>query len=304
MTSSNMHQLWLEDADLFKVDRARLDQIELALSDTDFEGIAVRAPAHVALSQGFLPLVLAWQQSGLRAWEVIDVSHMALLVTDLSTGQTKAVAPLESPKGVEMGGYDPDQRPPKPTGASAAAKVTQAAVYDLRTLVGLEWTDQTLAIAAVSWDWASQPVTVELGHGSAAQETGARHITPPPQPDGLPRYGPGPQGADLSLEIGVSKEFGTVAQGVFSLPFTSALSHSTLGANVPVTFALFQRGEPIPWLFHWVLPAYGEPAEGALLTSGFSIGLSDILPSGLPSGEYVGYVLVDGRISPPAILRM
>ncbi|MFK7753051.1 MAG: hypothetical protein AB8B51_10935 [Sedimentitalea sp.] len=302
MASSDTHFPGLQNMDLFSMEQSQLDQIEVTLSENDFQGMVLYAPSQLNLAGGTLPLLLLWQQTGLRAWDITDVTNMSLLLTDLDTGHTQAVAPLEDPKDLDIGGLEPTERPPKPTGASATSTVTRSKLFDARPLFDLSAVGPRLSLVAISWDWSTRPVAVRLSDKTAADQD--LKVTPPEGHATLPRYGLGSAHQEFSVHIEMTPKNGPVANGNFTVPFHPDLFAAKPGALVPATFALFKRDVPVPWLMHWILPAHGTPEPGSLLTGSFSVELNPFVSGGIPAGDYVGYLMLDQQISNPAFLRL
>ena len=95
------------------------------LAREDFQGIAIVAPKTIDTKrQGQLPVILAAQESGLRAWEIAREINSVLIGCDLHSGEIR-IRRLFQDKKLESSHAPVEvSRPPKPKGSDADSRIT------------------------------------------------------------------------------------------------------------------------------------------------------------------------------------
>jgi hypothetical protein len=312
----------LSDAELIAVRQDQLDQLELTLSDTPFEGLLLRAPAQVDVnSASSLPMIVATQKSVLRGWEVVQSKNLTVFLTDIDSGRTQAATPLEDPKDLEPNAPIDAPRPPRPSGSAARGTSTAVWRFDARELFDMAWRPGRYALAAVSWDWASNTQQVRLaGSGGEAASRPTRVEPAAAAGSGLPSYRPfkgGPQAPQQGLVFDLRPSPDgrhQIAAGAFTIkardahlgmPSDQSVAQG-IAALVPITVAVLSLDAPQPWLYSWAVPVYGRaPATpGDSLTGYFAIDLATSAFGRLPAGSYVAYLMAEGSLLGPRRVQL
>lgn len=300
----------LTDEQLFDVTPARLDALMLALSDTDFDGLLLRAPARVAIhDETTLPAVLASRETVLRAWQVMPGDNLLLFAMDLDTGVVRFARPLADPKEALASFEDSVPRPPPPNAAAASGHDTGAWHLDARALLGLHWEPAHVNLFAISLDRASNSVQVLLDAPLAHFASGPTAPHPPAaEGSGLPSYrqghlSPAAPDAGATFELLVKGRDLAVA-GAFVIPARDAhlaqaprlAAAAGIRALVPATVAILRLDGRAPWLVPLVIPVYGDaPANpGAPLHGWFTVDVTAQLGHPLPAGHYAAWLLFEG----------
>jgi len=138
-------------------------RIELAASDLPFRGLALAAPAEVAVDvREGLPGLLLAQRGKLRSWGANLRRNTALVAVDLLGRRLVARGPFGTRKR-----RDPSNRPRSregapPAGLAATALTTGLHPLDLRGLGDVPWAPGAWAFTAVCHDEVSNTVVVTL----------------------------------------------------------------------------------------------------------------------------------------------
>lgn len=320
--STEIAQLLLNfaTAGFFAADPMVLSQIELKLSSQDFHGLAVRAPAEVNVTErDTLPVVLASQFTASRDWETPLADNLAILLFDHVTAEVSTAKPFEDSTENRPDPGRPSTKSPKPSGDAATGIATSVRKVDLRKLFSLGWHSRRLTVLALSYDVVSNETDVALvgGKTSAARPRG---VTPSPGSSGcgLPSYDP----AAIGIKSGGKSV--TFAVDVKSIPrsclvkgsITTVATHRHLqsgvaekkpvAAVIPVTCIVVGRDWRTPWTFEWGIPVYSEKSftVGDSLSAVFSVPLPAERLALLIKGDYVAYMIVEGRVFGPQRFSM
>jgi hypothetical protein len=262
--------------------------------------------------------VIAAQKTALRGWEVMEEDNLALALMDLDTGELRIERLLiDGKEGEHPSG--PPQRLPKPSASAANTVVTKVYHLDARERVKVPWRQGSVALAAIAFDWASNPVRVELTGGAPRPPVAPAAIAPLPAASAgaLPLYEVTPRhpampdkGLAFTVESLATGSFvilgayrkptapGDLIAAVQRLP--TAAGQRTAIAAARMTLAVVGLDQRRPVIARWALPVFGTaPAvAGQPLMGHFAIDLRTTGFTGSP-GLYVAYVFMDGAIYGP-----
>jgi hypothetical protein len=311
----------------FKDTESLFLDMELKLADLDFQGVAINAPQRIATAkQEQLPVIMAIQATGLRAWEFPRDMNCIVAATDLTTRAVYFGQAFRDPKAESFAMPPQAQQPPKPEGSSAAALSTGLSKLDAREVAGLPWRAGRFCLSALMYDWVSNTVEVTLEGGAPGQAV-PPGVTPPPAAAGpgqrLPSFlpeqaninvtGAKPPFAKLVLQpnpepgikLGVRGAWVISAQP-FHLPSAPMEVQEVngqkkkVGAVVPVTLAIVGKNWPTPLRFDWAVPFYGDAFKpGDAVQGHFSIDPLAASTLTLSPGEYAVYLFIEGRCFGP-----
>jgi hypothetical protein len=299
-----------------------LTELELSVSQLDFQGLATVAPVQIQVDvHHTVPVIVLSQQTSLHAWEVPAQYNLTIAVTEINSGAVHLFRPLVDPKDEEPAGAQRAPRPPKPTGTAAEGISTKANRFDVE-IRGMH--RGSLAISALSFDVASNATTVNLvgGQAGAADATPATWSMPSPNP-GLPTFAPATGGDVPTSQRGLNFAVTPPASGRTDPHIRGAFSknsglHECLPAPrvvrdngvdrqviavVPLTVAILgldgtARLQPL------AVPVYGadEAKPGQLIGGHFETNIPVTSP--LVPGKYAVYVFMDGVAHGPQMLRV
>lgn len=299
---------------LFQGSSQALTNVELSAARTDFRGLAVAAPPQVATdAQTAVPVIVLSQHTALRAWQVPEQDNLMLVVTDVDSGNLRFTRALVDPKDEEAPATPAAARAPAPGGNAATAVSTKVHRLDLPVQPGLS---ANLAVAALSYDLASNSVPVTLAGSRPPRPAVTRPIAPLPNAQqGLPSYAPGgptprpPAGHGVEFAVDLpsaSAPSSLLVHGAFSKPLGTSEhlravqtvrdngAERAATAVVPLTIAVLGLGWKAPRLYPVGVPIYGSPdvPPGQRVTGQFALEMP--LEVTLPAGEHVAWVLMGG----------
>ena len=310
-------------AAFFSADPTALSTIEWKLSSREFRGLAINALSEINVTQrDSLPLLLASQFTALRDWEKPLADNLALVMFDHGTAEVTVAKPFEDSDGKHLAPEQAEDKPKKPIGDAATGVATAVSCVDIRKLFSLDWRVRRVSLVAVSFDVMSNETDVSLMGGAELPLTACRQITPVTRADGtgLPSFDPAAVGVKpvpdgVAFNVGVEQtpanivvrgSLATIAQ-TRHLASANVAPHSVSAkslkvvAVVPVTLLFAGKNWRVPWSFDWGIPVYAEAASpvGSRLSAAFAIPLPKEKMSLLASGEYVAYIMLEGRLFGP-----
>ena len=303
---------------LLQGNRQLVQAIELKLSDTDFRGLAVIAPAQVGADvEKTLPLVIAVQKTVMRGWEVTEQENLAIALMDLDTGELQIARLLVDPKADERA-PESLERPPRPSVDAGKAVVTKVYQLNARDRLDVPWRQASIAVSALAFDWISNVARVELAGGMARPRPGPRTIAPLPAAgaalpsfDATPHHPPlPPRGVAFRIQQTQSGSFvmrlayarTLAAADILPTPQTlrTASGARTAVAAIPMTLAVVGLDQRIPGIVSWSLPVLGTapPSPGQPANGHMAI---DLRSAGVISGagQYAAYVFMDAEVYGP-----
>ncbi len=313
----------------FSEDDSAFAELDLELSDSDFLGVAINLPRKIDITKrDALPLILATQETGLRAWEVIRNDNCALVAVDLNTREVFFGQPFFNPKSQKSPAKKEGPRPAKPEGGNAVALSTGVTRVDARMVLDLPWRTTRYRLGVVLFDWMSNRIDVSLEGGAPASPASPRRPTPAPAARGgsgdLPTYLATPGAPDLSAEsppaatikiephpdqatkLLVSGAFSIVADSMHLPASPYPISEvgggeENVGAVVPVTLALFSKNSSVPIRLDWALPVYTATpiSPGDRIHGHFSLDAMADTNFELVQGDYVAYLFLEGQFFGP-----
>ncbi|MDA8137511.1 MAG: hypothetical protein M0036_02555 [Desulfobacteraceae bacterium] len=311
----------------FKDTESLFLDMELKLADIDFKGVAINAPQHITIKKHeALPIIMAIQETGLRAWEFPRDYNCIVAATDMTTRSVYFGQAFRDPKAETFAMPPQAQQPPRPSGASAVALSTGLSKLDARMVAGLPWRTDKYRLSVVMFDWVSNTVDVIL-EGGAPGQASAPGVTPPPAAPGqglrMPSFLPGeanlsttgekPPFAKLTLQpnpepgikLGVRGAFTVLAEPFHLPPAPIELQEingdkKKVGAVVPATLAIVGKNWPTPLRCDWAIPVYADSIKSGDAIQGYlSI---DALAGGaltLSPGDYAAYLFMEGHCFGP-----
>lgn len=153
----------LTESAFYDYNEALGTRIELAASDLAFRGLALAAPAEVAVgARGTLPGLLLAQRDELRAWGANLERNAAVVAVDLLGHQVVARRPFGTSKRRDREDRLRSREGAPPTGLDASALNTGLHVLELRGLGDVPWVPGAWAFTAVCHDEVSNTVVVTL----------------------------------------------------------------------------------------------------------------------------------------------
>ncbi|MCC6533906.1 MAG: hypothetical protein IT531_15255 [Burkholderiales bacterium] len=297
--------------------RQLIQQLELRLSDSDFMGLALTAPAQVRTdTDKALPVVLAVQKTVLRGWEVMEQENLALALMDLDTGELRIERLLVDRKADERG--EPVERSPRPSAEAGKALVTKLYHVDARERLPVPWRQASLAVSAVAFDWVSNAARIELSGNVARPRPRPAAISPrPAQPGGLPVFErsprhPAPPAKGVAFKIEPATGGTFIILGAFTKPASAGDILPTLQplptangtqsaiAAARMTLAVIGLDRRTPGVAAWGLPVFGTnvAVPGQPLQGYFAI---DLRSAGVLQGPgaYAAYIFMDADVYGP-----
>ena len=302
---------------LFQGESNTIDQVELLLSDTPFQGLSVIAPDRVR-SDAPLPLIIAAQKTVLRGWEVGEEANLSVVLVDLDSGEVQIRQVLRDSKAEERPSPQA-RRPPRPTPDAGKTLVTKVYRFDVRDLLDLPRHQGSIVLRALAFDWISNAARLDLDPTQPRLALKPPAIIPPPArvPGALPSYdaGPGnpktpPRGVDFRIETGPGgalKVYGTFSRPATQsdlLPSPQALPTATGSkiavAAVPMALALVGLDQRQPAIANWTAPVWGNApvGTGSILSGHFALDLY-ASTAGKPPGQYAAWLFVGGEVYGP-----
>lgn len=334
----------LNHEQFFQDDKSLLSKLDLSLSNTDFIGIAVNAPKKIKTdTDNELPFYIATRKTGIRDWQVSQEKNCILTATDLNMGDVYFAEAFPDIKGRTHGAQPQeiisDTKPSDlPLFSSKVYRI------DAQNVLALPWNSGKFALAAISYDWPSNSVEVELIGDKKPEKSQAKEVFPPPNPNAgatekrlfgllerqkqvFPSYirslkiPKPPDKIGLSFKIEEPKKANRrlFVYGVFVcaakqqyLP-DAKISHRyadgkirNVAAVVPMTFAIVGVDWPVPERYDWAVPAYSdrEIQQGQPVIGFFSIDVFDGMGQRLPEGNYAAFIIMDGVVYGPQKFRL
>ncbi len=310
--------------EFFDADEDVLESREDQLLEADFFGIAVNAPQEVATDlHDDVPLIMAICSSGERDWDVSLSDNCIMVGTNLIDGTVHFANAFVTEKELQSRGFiEKTPKGSRPPGlAMEAAQLTS---LDTRERLDMEWNSGGWSLGIINYDWPSNTVEVELLGDEKIDFPPARSVFPEPAAPGVettPYYQPVAQtpqlselGAALTVEVFMKEGlqrlyvFGAFAVPVrpFHLPDQEIVNvmpdgrEENVAAVVPVTFAVLGLDWDEPLQFDWQVPVYGAKLEPGMPALGnFAIDALDMGTVQFDPGEYLCYIVMDGRIFGP-----
>lgn len=309
------------------------EDMESKLTDIEFIGVAINAPQHVPVrQQEALPVIMAIQQRGLRAWEYPEDYNCVLAATDLTTHAVYFGQVFRDLKAETFASPPGLQQPPKPEGSSAVALISGLSRIDARQVLSLPWRAGKYRMSVVMFDWVSNTIEVTLT-GDAAAQTATPAASPSPAapeaPHRMPSFladaanltatGEKPPFARMTLQPNPAPEIKLTVRGAFTMlaaPFHLPSAPYELleidgqkhkvGAVVPATLAIVGKDWPTPLRYDWALPVYTESAikPGDQIHGWFAIDPLAGSPITLAPGDYVAYLFIEGHAFGPASFKI
>jgi hypothetical protein len=315
-------------------DTSFFGEVEDKLADTDFQGLAINAPRAVQVNMyNKLPVILAVQRKSLRIWEVPLKENTVLVGANLDTAQAFFNTALWDPRDQFRDRPARLKREPKPTGSDAEGISTELFWIDARARLGLPWKPGKYALGIIYYDWVSNVIEVELQGKSKPQSVQAKEVFPPikgslsgneitagskrpfPFYEVTARTPAAPErGVNFvvdskpgdGVKLGVFGAFATVAKPQY-IPERSMIHQlpgglkRNVAAVVPMTFAIFSLNWKTPLSWNWAFPVYSDQnlREDSPLRGYFSVDAMAQEDSPLPPGNYIAYMIMEGKIWGP-----
>jgi hypothetical protein len=304
--------------------------LELKLADTGFMGVAVNAPGSISIGRtAQLPVIMALQQTGLRAWRYPRDNNCVVMAVETTTRAFYFGQIFRDLKAEAFSMPIDATPPPQPQGANAIARSSGVSYFDARPVLALPWRAGTYRLTVVNYDWVSNTVEVVLKGDDPIRPAAAPLVNPLPAAPGqnhrMPSYRvteavPVPAdnkspGAVLRMAPNPEPGIKLAAAGSFSIradsfhicsaPFelteVDGRQHR-VGAVVPVTLAIFNAAWPAPLRFQWGVPVYSQAGvqPGERIEAGFAVDVLADSPLSLSPGEYAAYLVVEGYVFGPA----
>jgi hypothetical protein len=305
-------------------------ELQRKLLGSDFEGLAIAAPKTISVTQApLLPVVLGTRQSIKRGHQVMQSQNCILAGTDLMTGKVSFAQALFDPKD-QIFYTPPPKTPPAPPGPDVSLEGFSSDIYriDAAGRLNLPWEPAKLALTAISYDWVSNTIEVELTGEREPKPGAVKPVSPLPPladevPDGaepLPDYERNAKtpkypkdGCEFIIDPDPKIKAGLLVRGSFTLaakPFMITKDPEIIenacgdklsaAVVVPVTFAFLGLDWRTPGRADWNVPICSEIIHkpGDKVTGSFAIDALAGQPP-LPPGDYVAYVFLDGKICGP-----
>lgn len=301
---------------------------EVRLLETDFIGIAIQAQPRIETSvQSSLPIAIASRYDGERDWDFPLTDNCLLVASDRQSGQVLVAPALVPPKVLaSRGGHTFDRTEARPEPEELEGEGAQISWTEATCRMEIPWRSGRWTFGLVYFDWLSNLVSLELvGGASAAPALAPSAVYPVPVPHapGLPSYvrnaqtPPQPaQGVSFEVELGLTgSNQRLVVRGSFATPARKhALASGVqlpdggsvrpVAAIVPMTLLLVGANTLYPWRLDLTVPVYGGPAQEDQMVEGCLTldALSGAAP--LQAGEYACYLVLDGVIHGPKLVRV
>jgi hypothetical protein len=312
------------DPQFFNPDPAALATREMRLLELDSEGIALAAPAHIDTEhQDRLPLLLAMRFDGRRSSEFPLASNTVVVAADPDGGRVELAPVFKQPGAAH---HDHEQRSRVSSSATLATRAAKVLSIDAESLLQLPWSAGRWSFTVLYYDWASNPVTVELTSSSSAPGPAAGTIpkssTPKERCTGkvyaLPCYRK-PVGAPAAPELGVvfttSYQSRTpqtqrlLLRGSFALDLPRRAQHDPDAQSatlVPITLLLLgARGDR--WQLDFGVPARTNNRSGATPRAVGYFTLDVLaLPEKPPleQSRYAAYLVAAGQAYGPRVFTV
>ncbi len=286
-----------------------------ALKQVRFDGLVLRAPAHVELrTHTSVPTLVAMSLGAERADQVPLPDNAALLVTRLGSGERWVVPAFPPPEGKIP--LPPSRRPKPPPPANPTMRVTGVKRLDLIELKALPREPGRYAVRILAWDWQSNTVVITLAEGGAVPGPAqARLLSRPPSvPEAVLDFFSNQEkpmlegrGVALSLPTAPVKE-GTplLVRVALRLKAEAGWPRTADGATViPSHVVLTRRGRVMPLILELpiALPADREVVPGSEVEASFSVDLDRLASSPLPAADYQVYLVAGESVSAPVSLQ-
>ena len=302
----------------FSADPEVLAAREARLLEVGSEGIALAAPARVDTErQDRLPLVLAVRFNGRRSSEFPLAANTVIVAADPNGGRVQLAPVFKQPNTVH---HLDQQRARTAADATLASRAAKVMSVDAESLLQLPWSASRWSFTVLYYDWASNPVTVELTGRSSAPGPAASTIPKSSTPrercaagvDALPCYRK-IAGALPPPELGVA--FTTTYQGrtpqtqqlllrgSFALPPSAGAKRGADAGSptlVPMTLVLL-GADSDRWQLDFSVPARTSGGGAAARTTGyFAMNVLE-LPEKPPleQGKYAAYLVAAGEVYGP-----
>ena len=326
-SASALSPISLRDEEFFSLDRARLDQLELAYDDRVSEGLVLLAPRVVSVAvHDELPVVVLLKRTLLRAWEHPTGSTLSLVGVDAITGwvgSARAFVDSKDDGAPTRGAVEPS---PRPQGAAATATMTGATAVDARTRLGIPWVQGRIALAAIWFDRISPVVSVRLEAPPDEPPPPAQ----PPRPLSLPpvvpggytrgRASPPAPATGAAFVIDPARDgrgpilLGSVGWRVREADLVGEARSKELAkllpapasALAPVTLLMAAKGAGAFRQLDWTVPSLGTEAAnvGTNATAYFAVDLAKAFGGPLGPGSYALYLVLLDQIVGPGLFEI
>lgn len=322
--------------DFFDDDTSSFGELGDQLLDIDFEGLAINAPKAIQIDRfNKLPLILAAQQTSLRAWEVPLKKNCVMAGWNLYTTQTYFNTAFWEPQEQFRRKPAKLKKTPKPEGSDAEAIVGELFRIDAKARLELPWKPAKYLVVIISYGWVSNVVEVELQGGTLPETVEAKQVSPPMEggpvmaPKGAPTLAKqkfpfydvtsktpklSEQGIAFVIEPKTEDGAKLAVYGAFAtkvkpryIPRQSIIHQlpdgrkRTVAAVVPMTFFILGLNWEVPMRWDWTIPVYSDqiPKEGTPLRGYFAIDAMAREENPLPAGSYVGYIIMEENVFGP-----
>lgn len=287
-----------------------------ALLMSEFEGIAISAPAEVAAGAR-VPIAVAVRFDHARAWDVPLGWNTALVATNLDTGRVVVTEPFTAQTGHKRHGESaPLERGPRPPDGELEGVAADISWTDFqRARVPAE--PGTWRVAVVYHDWVSNAVEITVAGPPPAPEP--REPWPRAAAEtGLPTYLPRPgERPGFALDIGETGGRQVLrVSGHVEVPLRPWMAyHGTMRdqgaeqdviATVPVAVLWMEHDGGRGHDLRFLAPVYGPPPPpGRPARADFSLDLlAEAEAFRLPAGRYAVWLLAGGELRGPEVAEL
>lgn len=291
-----------------------LDDIEMALLDEPFEGIACAGPESVS-SDATFPVIMAVACTGHRAWAYPRDAFVLVVVCDVERRTVSVAPPFFDTKHSER----PDDDalpPPQPLGADAESRVVDIQRIDLTEVFARAWGPGRHRAWLLSHDWCSNPCDIEVD-GTPTPGT-ARPVAPTPAEGAVTFISPAapavPDAPGIALELAAEPTSLRLSAALHVLVApahvpTAALTVAEsdgrdhpVSAVVPCTLVLTSAGGGAPQVLQMGVAKYGPPVQpGQAIRAGFVLELTEVF--GFSNAPHLLWAWVEGVLHGPIVVR-
>jgi len=247
-----------------------------------------------------VPVLMAKRWTGERSWEVSIAQNLTWIVTDLRTGQVRAVCPLPLDKR-RMATPKPSRTPPPPSAANRSAVTYGIERMNLPAVFGKEWPSGRYAATLAIHDLLSNTVLFKTTPLRRPPE----EVIQPPSPFVEATPGPSP-GANPGVLFSVRALAGgpVILRGTVSIPRDEVVlvkSSAGPGLLLPATIILLKLDSTTPIQIDITIPA---AVQDGLVATRFSMSLRDVPQGQGLAGEYQAYVVMGQSVAGPQVLKI
>ena len=316
----------IDDAALAGAGEAQtVQQAYRELAFTEWEGLALRAPAAMDLGagQGF-PVLISWSHDAKREREVV-LGDNAVVISNRLDGKGCWFTPLFPPRTHKV--PQPGRRPPPVPTPDAATPAGSMGVrrLDLVAEGAIPRQAGRYAVRVISYDWISNAVTTVLSGGPqspAAPGPGSEDrlaswsVRGRGAPDALPSFVRGPRtpslsgpGIAVSLPPNAAVKGGPVpVYGAVRLPVASGWRAGGAGPTAveDAYLVLVRRGFPSPLILDIEVPLWAPAgaAPGTLAEGCFAYDLAALAGGRLTASLWQVYAILGASIAGPSPLNV